>query len=1431
MTERSDRRPKIGKFGERSRGDFPAAGGDRSRSKDWDSWSDPKSKRATWEPTQSAPPPPPSSEEYPPLPRKPLNQDDATEENEDPVNFESTLKAPEASSSSSSYPKKKKYKVADRSLTETQIFELLKDYLKHACPFDSYGAQYFCIDKENKLLEYKYFSRYIYALNLPAACPAKVSQDDPKEETASIAHRIILKLVELQLLGPTEGGGWGYKKPSPPTSYPAEGFPISGDGGDLLRSILQDTRANRFRARKVNLLTIDCDFAKAFGIVVASPFEHSYQLTLNGIKFRLKANLVSEVEEIDWSWENLEFVEKFHRRIIGEEQDEPDLMLVKVKKVSHLDEAKVAIDLESMKDPSVADAVSPAMRQHFVVLLKKLIRLAWWELVRLWCPAEPAPSPLKLHIIFDAPSEKEDFRDDFECLKICGINGLRLAAAVAESAVERELPSPDLSWEYLEKKVQDNYLNKDLAAQLMVKSGFLQMGTRQNISKDDAANMLFALIGAHKMESDIFVVVQLWDYLIGDPDNFKKNSFENRHEFEKLSRLKRANDHTAGCPRYLGRTSSYMEFGEVILQEGKRHFKALLVRFEESSDGYYRWNGPQAEEKRPNSPEWKPVVWNPVLESFCSPSMKLPNGEPRPLPNKVCAWLRGRCMKKLVSIKHSMEITPAYRYLREVLDNEDGKDVITLYVEYTKHGSVGYRRDPLGGLGKEIQEGQIHLLSYSETKKTLISSVIAGAALPRKVVTWMLEGRNLSELIPGRKRSVHDLNYEEDKVSFVSSHNGKTIQVQATKLQRAGLFGSPGGCLFEVLVEDEPPKVPAYSEDKKEWVYNHGKSDEDVIPWEALTYVAEKSSNDSGSRLTTPTSVRKYFPKASGTAVAKIEQQTDHRFHNVKLLAEALTHCSAVNAVVQPHDQLAFVGHAAIECYASEEVMKAVTFFKCHLVVEEGPVNHRSFCAPKSGLEWDLLVPEAMPDANEPGSLKAMKHRLMACCNHVGYAASCIKNDLHKNINLSSTELQEHIEKVCKKSPKEGSSRWPQLFKVGAPKALGDVFLAVIGAISMDSDHNEAKQLMHRHYRDSAEIYDAMGGAAAVELKHSTMGIASTVEQIQTSPCDDTKVPTKLEMQVPLPVETIRKALQSEFSKEQELALVPSLRVEEGGELPEFVTHCKDLQVVEVEGYGKIACSSPRATVISLQMAKVKEGGESLVESEAESSESSVEEDPQAKTQTEQDGAIFCEHCQMWLNGPTQWADHEIGKKHRKAVHRQQASNREKGKRPQPPLPGLGGVDVPGFSNEPEKEIPKGAEERKPVEQHETIYCKHCEMWLNGPTQWADHEIGKKHQKAIRRDQGLDDDGKRDKVQAYEKEERTERSTEDYVSTGPKETEEMYPAESSYLGQEFEYNPWQYEHNPVNTFHQVAGGWVAPWGDTSEPQYPPTEIPMPLDWQ
>ena len=36
----------------------------------------------------------------------------------------------------------------------------------------------------------------------------------------------------------------------------------------------------------------------------------------------------------------------------------------------------------------------------------------------------------------------------------------------------------------------------------------------------------------------------------------------------------------------------------------------------------------------------------------------------------------------------------------------------------------------------------------------------------------------------------------------------------------------------------------------------------------------------------------------------------------------------------------------------------------------------------------------------------------------------------------------------------------------------------------------------------------------------------------------------------------------------------------------------------------------------------------------------------------------------------------------------------------------------------------------------EAIWCKDCDMWLNGQTQWEDHKIGKKHLKNLKKAQG-----------------------------------------------------------------------------------------------
>ena len=50
-------------------------------------------------------------------------------------------------------------------------------------------------------------------------------------------------------------------------------------------------------------------------------------------------------------------------------------------------------------------------------------------------------------------------------------------------------------------------------------------------------------------------------------------------------------------------------------------------------------------------------------------------------------------------------------------------------------------------------------------------------------------------------------------------------------------------------------------------------------------------------------------------------------------------------------------------------------------------------------------------------------------------------------------------------------------------------------------------------------------------------------------------------------------------------------------------------------------------------------------------------EDPITGLATPVSARVFCHVCQMWLNGPTQWDGHKVGKKHRKSL-RAQGSDR-----------------------------------------------------------------------------------------------------------------------------------------------------------------------------
>ncbi|CAE7910821.1 unnamed protein product [Symbiodinium sp. KB8] len=117
----------------------------------------------------------------------------------------------------------------------------------------------------------------------------------------------------------------------------------------------------------------------------------------------------------------------------------------------------------------------------------------------------------------------------------------------------------------------------------------------------------------------------------------------------------------------------------------------LRVRFEESDDGIYRWRQNITEEKR------------------------------------------GGNVRKLVSIKHSIEQTPPYYFLHEEEQDETDEKVSVVMVTYlyvwykTLQGEVYYRRSTKGGgLGEEYYQGKKYILSYSESKKTLVSITDVG---------------------------------------------------------------------------------------------------------------------------------------------------------------------------------------------------------------------------------------------------------------------------------------------------------------------------------------------------------------------------------------------------------------------------------------------------------------------------------------------------------------------------------------------------------------------------------------------------------------------------------------------------------------------------------------------------------------------------------
>ena len=1094
--------------------------------------------------------------------------------------------------------------VAGKSWLATQAFDFLREFiLGHR--LDSFTREEYLHAVAERCCFIEEGTRLL--LNFPACCP-RLHLEEILEEPGSLkarqklAAKTLTKLHQEGFIGDDLRKSTGLKRP-PLRAASLPWKDIVGSGGEEARIRLP----SHSWKEEVSLYAIKTRHVKSqLGFLSHVGGNFCYSLTCQGRR------VLVEAVQVSWDCNRHDLLEHFNQELLSEYPECTDLRLVKMDGFS--------IDFEGME--MFCKEGAKLAHLHFLrEIAWKLDRLAWWETVRKMGPAEPAPSPLKLHVIFDCHDRCA--RDIRETLAVAGEDALRLLAVVASSE-----ENPTWSREQLEARAQE-FLDEEVLAELAVKSKLPQYGERKNIGKREAREMLLALIGSYGVETDMFAVTQLWKWLTGE-DTLRKATF-----------------HTSSCPKFQGRTPGYLELSEIdpLSEDSDPGATWLKVRYEDYDDCFYRWHGRRGEELRLGVPGsvWQALIWDPVLLIPLSPSMLLRDGRHRPLPNKVCAWIRGYPIKKLVTLKHPTG-TPEYTFLREEVD-ELGENDTRLLVEFTEHeGHVVYRRSTDGGLGYEIFQmkgggSRVRRVGYSETNKRLLSQVLPGWPLPKKIVSWLLDRRCLADIVAERKKTDGhiQLNCGAGIANWTSVSTGRLFMVRSEPVG--------AGVIYTAKAQDEYQwQALTYSEEQKVWLVT-GETPE-VVPSQALSYLSQEARKINGgacdvgspvdvlaSRNISSQSARILFPHLNGATLVEIEEALKHRFTSPRLLSEALTHVSAKRSLTTSCERLAVVGHATICSFTSEFVLRRDDSIPCSdfslTGAEDNLVGSYSWpagaprCRDRGARKSQLLHALSIDDAP---SRKAL---LLACCNHTSFAFSCIKLGLHKAINPPpSGELREAIDDFSSRvnaflSRSRGSLL--QILGGGAPKVLGDVFLASIGAIVMDSDLTEVEDLLEMHTQDCSGFMSAL--TRGPFTTNSVPSIrADLLDRLSTHTC-----PTTIHA---------HSVVEAFSSYNRDL----------GGAQASLL--CSDVALVEVDSRLYLSTTPQAALVQAAVRDLVQEDERPVTNAEKPGGGPEKVGEAQSLQATEHDGAIYCRACDKWMNGPTQWADHEIGKRHRKAFRK-----------------------------------------------------------------------------------------------------------------------------------------------------------------------------------
>ena len=859
-------------------------------------------------------------------------------------------------------------------------------------------------------------------------------------------------------------------------------------------------------------------------------------------------------------------------------------------------------------------------------------------------PVQPLPNPLTLRTVLSSgggPNQIHGFFEAGDASKEATVEILKILGQLARqvlltTALVLRNPGADAFQlkRYLTDEVEEGKLSEHVSLVRHVLNVMAPVLERKlDVDTDDETLLIVmdALFGAY-FEADgggFSSVAKLWQWLTNDQ----------RHASECIGHFLFGQDDQC---KYKGRTPTYETFQQVE-EEGEFVFRVEYVKADSSfKEGCYSYRrakpGDRAfpqERDDSRGGQWENLSFNQALGTY-NPTSRSSNEDVAelPLPNKVCQWLDGKPIASLVNCKSSKTQTTADgKFLQETYDEKRKQYV--LRVTYQQGQDLVYIRSLGGGLGYEISpEGQQHPVAYSEKEKTLLSPTFTPQALPKVVVNWLLSSSSLIHLVAERsnpQKNPGDVIIAEhhDEIVFSTGDSGDEW--------RCRLHQANTGFAYMATLRGKQYQL-MWSEQEKYWLLPSGAA----VPGTVMTWLKQQvqdkiSKPHPGLQysmteyMSRPWTMPPQYIKAKlvldDLSVSELERELNsYTFRCVALLVEALTHASCSSRATPCNDRLAFLGAYVTESFIVSLLAERLSKNGVS-VMRKSDIDVRG-----CGEQNEQLIISTKVDA--------IAWRKV-CCNHLSYACTCVRLSLHENgLKVDSTPLKASIQEFGRlyRLVADREDPWPWLVSHGAPRALGDAFLAVVGAMYLDSNWCKAKD----HVRTI--LIDHINFCAPL-VAHQ----ANTKASLRHVKVNDS-----------LPWKSLDACInRAAMFKTLELEALPPPALQpldEVTDVSEFLRGAlgwSDVHIV-MDGRQELACGCcPQTAELQLILSAAgilekPEAVKALLENDVhQAPQDGVVADP-AVAANGGDQAVYCDDCEMWLNGPIQWEDHKIGKKHKK---------------------------------------------------------------------------------------------------------------------------------------------------------------------------------------